>query len=42
VDVHGRDAARPVLARRQEDGFDSARFDDHVTISGNFPGVAEA
>jgi len=42
VDVHGLHAAQPVLARRQEDGFDSARFDDHVTIAGDFPRVAEA
>ena len=27
----------PVLARWQEDGFDSVQFEDHVSIAGNFP-----
>ncbi|MFJ5881411.1 hypothetical protein [Kitasatospora cineracea] len=27
----------PVLARWQEDGFDSIRLDDHVSIAGNYP-----
>ncbi|MFD4224657.1 hypothetical protein [Streptomyces griseus] len=27
----------PVLARWQEDGFDSVQFDDHVSIAGDFP-----
>ncbi|WP_405768232.1 hypothetical protein [Streptomyces sp. NBC_01538] len=27
----------PVVARWQEDGFDSVQYDDHVSIAGNFP-----
>ncbi|MEU9503179.1 hypothetical protein [Streptomyces sp. NPDC048196] len=27
----------PIIARWQEDGFDSAQLDDHVSIAGNFP-----
>lgn len=27
----------PILARWQEDGFDSVQFDDHVSIAGDFP-----
>ncbi|MFD9891715.1 hypothetical protein ACFWY9_20440 [Amycolatopsis sp. NPDC059027] len=27
----------PLVARWQEDGFDSVRFDDHVSIAGDFP-----
>ncbi|MFE2158967.1 hypothetical protein ACFW9M_14215 [Streptomyces lydicus] len=27
----------PILARWQEDGFDSVQVDDHVSIAGNFP-----
>ncbi|MGW9373792.1 hypothetical protein ACWGVR_27725 [Streptomyces xanthophaeus] len=27
----------PVIARWQEDGFDSVQVDDHVSLAGNFP-----
>ncbi|MDH2388431.1 hypothetical protein QCN29_06465 [Streptomyces sp. HNM0663] len=27
----------PIVARWQEDGFDSVQLDDHVSIAGNFP-----
>jgi hypothetical protein len=27
----------PILARWEEDGFDSVQLDDHVSIAGNFP-----
>ncbi|MEV7442916.1 hypothetical protein AB0O22_17470 [Streptomyces sp. NPDC091204] len=27
----------PIVARWQEDGFDSVQIDDHVSIAGNFP-----